>query len=625
MTSYLTCVIKKILIINYAQTRNLMSRNIHLHTHQKRRGDKIYHYYSLAEAYREKGKNKRRILTNLGTLSDEERIRIKSICKALSNPKAFVTTRDDLFIEKNYRYLDCAVINYFWDFWSLSDIFPANSRKDIQTDHMARIFTINKCLDPGSKIKISKWYRETALEYILGIPFSKINKGRIFRELEEIEKKKEALSKHLFHRIRNLDSSHIIFYDLTSGTITGKKCSLAKFGHCKEGFKLHIVLSLIISHQGYPFYWEVMEGNTADVTTIKRLIEKVKREFNLKEITLVFDRGMVSESNLNQIEEERLKYISALDKDQIATFREIKPSLLEPFNCENIFKEVEEVLSKDGFSKYDDTLYYRELRLKDEKRFILCFNPFLFYQERKARQKKIEKGLSFIEKKNRELLLAKKSRGYESTKRVIDRQIEKMGLKKLLLIDSLEPIMIRQEPSPEKLKFVHSFKIIPWIDEEHRKEIQTVDGLWILVTNHYEKEQDQFKMEPKKLIRPYREKNRIEEAFKNLKSFIEVEPFYVYLPLSIKAHYTICVLSYLMNISLVNMVKQNKPLREMFKSSESIHQALSICLVNEILIKSMHIKTRRITTPTELQLELLKVLECEHLVTKSHLRSIGIR
>ena len=602
-----------------------MSRNFHLHTHQKRRGDKIYHYYSLAEAYREEGKNKRRILSNLGALSDEEAIRIKSICKALSYPEAFVTTRDDLFVERNYRYLDCAVINHLWELWSLDNVFPLNFRKDVQTDHMARIFTINKCLDPGSKIKIGKWYRETALEDVLGIPCSKINKGRIFRELEEIEKEKEALSKHLFRRIRDLDSSHIIFYDLTSSTITGSKCSLARFGHCKEGFKLHIVLSLIISYQGYPFYWEVMEGNTADVNTIVELLEKVKKEFNLKEVTLVFDRGMVSEDNLNQIEKEKLKYISALDKDQIATFSEIEFSLFESFNCENVFKETEDVLLKSSFSKYDDTLYYRELRLKDEKRFILCFNPFLFYQARKARQKKIEKGLSFIVEKNRELLLAKKSRSYEATKKSIDQQIEKLGLKKLLLIDSLEPIKIEQELSSGKLKLVHSFKIIGRIDEEYRKEVQRVDGLWILVTNHYEKEQNQFKMEPKDLIKPYRQKNRIEEAFKNLKSFVEIEPFYVYLPPSIKAHYTICVLSYLINITLVNMVKQSGALRELFKSSESIYQALSPCLVNEILIKSMNIKTRKITTPTEPQIELLKNLGCEHLVTKSHLMNIGIK
>lgn len=602
-----------------------MSRNIHLHTHQRRRGDKIYHYYSLAEAYREGGKNKRRILANLGVLTDEEVIRIKSICKALSQPESFVTTCQDLFVEKNHRYLDCAVINHLWEFWSLGDVFPQNPRKDVQTDHMARIFTINKCLDPGSKIKIAKWYRETALEHILGLPCSKINKGRIFRELEEIEERKEALSKHLFQRLRNLDPSHIIFYDLTSGTITGSKCSLAKFGHCKEGFKLHIVLSLIISHQGYPFYWEVMEGNTADVNTIKGLLEKVKSEFNLKEITLVFDRGMVSEDNLSQIENEKLKYISALDKDQIATFREMPFSLFESFSCENLFEEAERVLFKGGFFKYDDTLYYRELRLEDVKRFILCFNPFLFNQERKARQGKIEKGLSFIEQKNRELLLAKKSRSYEATKRSIDQQIEKMGLKKLLLIDSFEPVRIEQKLSPGRLKLVHSFKIIPRINQEHCKEIQRVDGLWMLVTNHHEKEQSQFKLQSRDIIKPYREKNKIEEAFKNLKSFVEIEPFYVYLPLSIKAHYTICVLSYLMNITIVNMIKQNECLRKQFKSSESISQALSTCLVNEILIKSINIKTRKITTATKPQLELLKVLRCEHLVTKSYLLNIGIR
>jgi hypothetical protein len=73
------------------------------------------------------------------------------------------------------------------------------------------------------------------------------------------------------------------------------------------------------------------------------------------------------------------------------------------------------------------------------------------------------------------------------------------------------------------------------------------------------------------------------------------------------------------------MAKQSGALRELFKSSESIYQALSPCLVNEILIKSMNIKTRKITTPTESQLELLRAIGCEYLVTKSHLMNIGIR
>ena len=43
----------------------------------------------------------------------------------------------------------------------------------------------------------------------------------------------------------------------------------------------------------------------------------------------------------------------------------------------------------------------------------------------------------------------------------------------------------------------------------------------------------------------YRLKNRIEESFKIISDFVEIEPFYVYKPEHVKAHFKICVLSYL--------------------------------------------------------------------------------
>ena len=67
-----------------------------------------------------------------------------------------------------------------------------------------------------------------------------------------------------------------------------------------------MVLALVVNRDGLPFYWEVLPGSTADVTTVTWLIERLSRRFDVTQTTLVFDRGMVSEENLAALEEEKL-------------------------------------------------------------------------------------------------------------------------------------------------------------------------------------------------------------------------------------------------------------------------------------------------------------------------------
>jgi len=90
-----------------------------------------------------------------------------------------------------------------------------------------------------------------------------------------------------------------------------------KWGLCKEGYTNHVVLALVVNKDGLPFYWEVLPGNTADAKTVIWLDRKVEKKFSLSSCTLVFDRGMVSDDNLNLLEESGIHYISAMDKNQL--------------------------------------------------------------------------------------------------------------------------------------------------------------------------------------------------------------------------------------------------------------------------------------------------------------------
>jgi transposase len=85
------------------------------------------------------------------------------------------------------------------------------------------------------------------------------------------------------------------------------------WGFCKEGYENHIVLALVVNKKGLPIYWEVLSGCTADVTTIELLERNLRDRFNSKTSTMVFDRGMVSDTNLSLLEQRKIKYISAMD------------------------------------------------------------------------------------------------------------------------------------------------------------------------------------------------------------------------------------------------------------------------------------------------------------------------
>ena len=195
---------------------------LHLHWGQSKYKGNSYRTYSLARPYRENGKNRKKIVMKLGKLSDEEANKWRNLLKALKKPEAFLTTLEDICVTDHYAYLDVAVANALWDEWGLDHIFKGDGKRDISIATIARILTINRCIDPAAKSKAPEWFRCTALPWILDVNTNQINPSRIFRELIVIEKHKEAICKYLFTRMNrdNPQAMESVFYDLSSTSIS---------------------------------------------------------------------------------------------------------------------------------------------------------------------------------------------------------------------------------------------------------------------------------------------------------------------------------------------------------------------------------------------------------------------
>jgi transposase len=394
---------------------------LHLHWGSCKRGRRVYKSYSLARAYREDGKNRKEIVVKLGKLSDSEVGQWKLALQSVKNPTAMPTSLDKIVVQSNRSYLDVAVILETWNSWGLSQVFDtacSDKKRDIPLSSIAALLTINRCIDPTTKSQLPRWTKKTALPILLDKTLPEFNSSRVFRELSAIESCKDQISQHLCERIIKTcpETLRSLFYDLSSTTFTGNKCLLVSWGHCKEGYENHIVLALIVSTEGLPIYWEVLEGGTADATTISWLLNRLKEKLStlLPTPTMVFDRGMVSEENLVLLEGERVKYITAMDKNQIAEIAKFDFLRFSKFTPE----EAAEHLLNEDFLSLDETTFCKEINLIGERRYILSFNAQLCRDQRKSREEQIAKFNLFVNEQNQELLEVKGHRDLAATKQV---------------------------------------------------------------------------------------------------------------------------------------------------------------------------------------------------------------
>lgn len=589
---------------------------LHLHWRVSKHKGKSYRSYSLARAYRKDGKNRKEIIVKLGKLSDEAADRWRELLKAIKKMDSFVSTCDDISVTNHFAYLDIAIVSEIWNYWSLNEAFRDNGMRHVDVSNIARILTINRCIDPVSKSQIPEWFKNTALSWILDVEEDLINPSRIFRELEVIEKHKESICAHLFELMsrRNPESMDSIFYDLSSTTFTGSRCLLMKWGRCKEGYKNHIVLAIVVNKDGLPFYWEVLPGGTADATTITWLLERMKERFTVDNTTLVFDRGMVSDNNLSILEQSGIKFISAMDKNQIEGLTDVDFKEFYYLDAQKIEQQVKKL--KD-FKKNDETTYYREAATKEKRRYILCFNPQLFKDQVNSRNQSIVDFLSFTDELNNELLNAKRSRQQEATYKKFKKEASRFKLTKFIDIS----LKVKYIIGKTKKAKIRTYQATITVNEEKKKYAGRLDGFWLLVTNHIEKDDDRYKILAKKAINPYREKVIIEAAFRDIKSFVEVAPVFVWTEAHVKAHYTICVLSYLINRTLSLRLKECKgDLTSEIVSHEKLYSKLSSCMIDQIKIENVGLSTYNMTTPSKEQIELLSRIDMRELLKDNIIR-----
>ena len=564
---------------------------------------KTYNYYKIVASYRDKdGKPKHRLIQNLGVLSETDAERMRLILKAGQDSELVLAKTSDIVVTKHWLFLPIILLHSLWETFQLQHFFSDGL--------LIEAMVLNRCIEPLSKIHVVEWMQSTVLPAVLGSP-SLPDDYAVYRELDFLNKQENALQTHLYTQLKNLDPSvgEGFFYDITSTYMEGSQCVIAKLGYSRDHRPdlEQIVIALMVTPQGSPFYWKVLEGNTQDITTLPGVVHDLKLRFGLKTCHLVFDRGMVSGDHLDLLEAQGLTYLSAMDKDEMACHPLFQKFVPEPASKE----DYEQILALHEFVPTDDNqfFYTREGRV-GKRRFIFSFDVTRFFEDIATRERRITKTMAWIAEQNAKLAVAKKSRQMEAVERDVQKIISKRKLKSLMKV-TITPIEVKVPKKDGSIRIAHSFQLSAMIDKTGETEIRRLDGMTCFITNDTTIPQTE-------IIQRYREKNKIEEAFREMKSQLALRPIHLTRTERVKAHVSVCILAYL----LVNTMEMMLKRAEQSISPIDVLKQVQSCQLNQVGIKGSPGYSLTVTEMTEEQIQWTKLFECETLLKPKALKQI---
>ena len=379
------------------------------------------------------------------------------------------------------------------------------SRRSRERD-LTEALIVQRVLSPASKLATARDLREetatTSLGEVLGV--SDATEDELYAAMDRLLDRKDRIEKGLAKA--HLRDGTLVLYDVSGSYYTGTHCTLAKYGHNRDGKKRfpQIVYGLLCSPDGCPVAIEVFEGNTADPKTLEVQIDKLRERFGLARVVLVSDRGILTGTQIDRVRGiAGLDWITALRAPSIAKLREqgtIRPSLFDQRN-------LAEVTSPDF----------------PGERLVVCRNPFLADERSEKREELLratEKDLDAIVAATRREKRPLKGRDKIALR--VGRWVNRHRMAKHFELEITDSA------------FSYRRK------EEAIREEAALDGLYVVRTS-VPKEA----MTAEETVGAYKSLAHVERAFRSLKTVdLEIRPIHHRLSDRVKAHVFLCMLAY---------------------------------------------------------------------------------
>jgi transposase len=478
-------------------------------------------YVQLVEAYRDDaGRPKQRTVASLGRL-DQINTELNSVISGLLR-----VTGQTPVAPPPAPSVSFEAARDFGDVWTLTELWNSlgfdrlrrvfrRTRHAIDVEALIRVMVLNRLCDPDSKLGVLRWLQTVTLP---GVSLESIDHQHLLRAMDALVEHKEAVDGVMAGLLRPLVDQDlaVVFYDMTTIRTAGlseQEDDVRKFGMSKEGIVARqVMLGVVQTAEGLPLYHEVFDGNTAEVTTLKSVIQRIVKQFPIKRVIAVADRGLLSTDNLADLQTITLpgggvlEFILAVPGRRYGDFVE----LLEPIHAQQCAKAEREVLGETTWNKL---------------RLIVAHDPLVAREataKRDTRIAELQKQAAQWSGKLDDQDAGKKTRGRKlsdgGARARFYREVCEAHLSRIIKVDLQSEL------------FTYA------IDDRALTHARLMDGKLLLVTNTPD-------LSPEEVLKRYKSLADIERGFRVLKSEIEIGPIYHRLPNRIRAHAAICFMA----------------------------------------------------------------------------------
>lgn len=211
------------------------------------------------------------------------------------------------------------------EFWE-EKLAEQVQRETVSWAKVLQLLVVNRLIDPGSEFRVHRqWFDQSAMAELLQTDFAVAEKDRLYRCLDRLVEHQAALFQHLRECWQDLFQAQfdVLLYDLTSTYIEGdgEEIPKAKYGYsrdqrfdCKQ-----VVIALVITPEGFPLAYEVMDGNTSDRTTLRSFLDKIESHYGRARRVWIMDRGIPTEEVLEEMRnsDRRIFYLVGTPRSKV--------------------------------------------------------------------------------------------------------------------------------------------------------------------------------------------------------------------------------------------------------------------------------------------------------------------
>ena len=357
---------------------------MHLHLSRVRRNGKTYEYGQLVESYRRAdGMPTQRVVAKLGRLSPLEADNMRAALQASRGGQRLMLDRRRLpksmtFLKptQNLRYLDVAVMLHLWRQWGLDWLFEQllpRGQSEVAAADVIAALTLQRCLDPGSKLYAERWFPRTALPELLGVAPARFHNTRLHRVLEQLDEVTAPLMLRLPQLYQAQQGAFVsMFLDITDARFVGHGPELAEKAKTKEGIvERKIGIVLLCNEQGYPLRWQVIAGKRPEPIAMHELLHEIRGLSWVGTTPVVCDRAMGTSAEIEKLLATGLRFVTALKSTEFRAYTDAIPhgcvADLEPGaeppadKPDRWIAEATSRVEKAGMARVSDTIYVLDL------------------------------------------------------------------------------------------------------------------------------------------------------------------------------------------------------------------------------------------------------------------------